>query len=79
MPEKLTDQILDMTRDKTKAELINLIEKQQIIINQLRSIDDPCSVEEQHAVGVCPSCSKHTDQVESPYRCRHCGKALIWG
>ena len=59
-------------------ELIDFIERQQVIINQLRSLDDPEPAELTMLVGVCPACTKQTDQAESPYRCRYCGKALIW-
>ena len=76
--KELADEIFKMTNEKTKAELINFIEKQTVIIKQLRSLDEPEEVEDSYLLGVCPACTKITNQMESPYRCRYCGKSLIW-
>ena len=78
MPTSISDTVYDAVKDKTKSELIDFIERQQVIINQLRSLDDPEPAELTMLIGVCPACTKQTDQAESPYRCRYCGKALIW-
>ena len=73
MSSNIHDEILALTKDKTKNELVRLIEKQQVIIRQLRSLDMP-----EEITDMCPSCGTKTTREESPYRCRHCGKTLIW-
>ena len=78
MPTSISESVYQVVKDKSKSELIDFIERQQVIINQLRSLDEPAHAEETMLLGYCPACGKRTDQAESPYRCRYCGKALIW-
>ena len=78
MPKTIQEAVFEITHEKTKAELIDYIEKQLVIINGLRSLDNPEVVEDINFAGTCPACTKQTNNIESPYRCRYCGKALIW-
>ena len=78
MPMSISESVYEIVKDKSKSELIDFIERQQVIINQLRSLDEPVEAEETLLLGHCPICNKQTNEKESPYRCRYCGKTLIW-
>ena len=61
-----------------------LVKKQQAIIERLHDLNRPEGIiqaepdGEGNTTGTCPACGKKTSVTESPYRCRYCGKAVLW-
>lgn len=62
-------------------QLQRMLLKAQIRIRQMQQLNTPALVENlsgSSEKGSCPNCLRQTTRTESFYRCRWCGKALVW-
>lgn len=72
--QQVRKDIIQLMKGKPREAVIRFAVKQQIIINQLRSLD----IAEYPEDNACPNCSVKVDQNHDAYRCAACGKKLTW-
>ena len=62
----------------------DMLRKAYVILREKNDLDKPENVldvrkpNSVQTIGVCPACKAETTIMESRYRCRYCGKELLW-
>lgn len=72
--QTIRKQMIQLMKGKTREAILRFAIKQQIIITQLRSLNDA----EYPENNACPNCGIIVTTEHDPYRCAACGKKLDW-